>query len=64
VVARLFEAEKPAADIQQLSDESARLRQEAEGEVETAHHRVERALDEAAAAQALAEEAQGVLDSI
>jgi len=64
VVSRMFDAEQPAADIQELSDLSARLRQLSAEEMATAHHRVDHALDEAAEARLFAENAKCVLDSI
>jgi hypothetical protein len=64
VVARMDEAEAPATEILRLSDESAQMRQEADIEIYTAHHRVDRALDEAAAAVDCAVQAEQVLATI
>jgi len=64
VVARMQEAEKPAAEIQKFSEEAARLREDADHEMYTAHHRVDRALDEAGAALELVEQTRQVLAAI
>ena len=64
VVARMFDAEPPAAEILCLSDDATRRRQRAEGEVKTAHHRADRSFGETSDAQHRSEESIRVLESI
>lgn len=64
VVARMDEAEAPAAEVQQLSDDSARRRQDAENAADSAHQRADRSLEESSSAQQYADDALRTLQSI
>jgi len=64
VVGRMDEAEAPAAEVQQLSDDSARRRQEAEDAADSAHQRADRSLEESSTASQYADDALRTLQSI
>jgi hypothetical protein len=61
---QMDQAEQPAKEIHQLSEESAQLRQQADLEITAAHHQVDLALYHASAADDLAEQALHVLSRI
>jgi hypothetical protein len=64
VLGQMESAEAPAAEVQRLSDEAARLREQADNELRTAHHNVDLALEDAFAAHQSADHARRVLASI
>lgn len=64
VVARMCDAEPPAAEILSLSDDAIRRRQRAEGELKSAHHRADRSFGETSDAQHRTKESIRVLESI
>lgn len=64
VVGRMDEAEAPAAEVQQLSDDSARRRDEAAQDTDSAHQRADRSLEESSTAQQFTDDALRTLQSI
>ena len=64
VVARMYDAEPVIMEIQKISDDSERNRQNVENEIETTYHRVDRSLDEITHADQFTEQSITVLESI